>query len=268
MVCVFFVLAWASAIALSDAAFARSTLAFASAAPLSTVAFASAWALSIIAFVCTSALAFASATALSIAAFVFTQTVLVVRVHAVFTPAPHVEVGAHVAHGAVPDVENVAPTVHDWHDPEASHTVHPEADTLAVQQRPLAQESVSHSPSAEQIAPAASFAEHLDSALRKKLDVQVEHLPLEASHAAHPLAYAVDIQQRFPAHELLLQCVSAEHVPPADFLLGKHSSFVLVYPLEHVEQSPSESQSVHPVLLPLMPQQLPPRHTPLEQEVL
>jgi hypothetical protein len=30
-----------------------------------------------------------------------------------------------------------------------------------------------------------------------------------------------------------------------------------------VEQSPSESQSVHPVLRPLGPQQLPPRHTPL-----
>jgi hypothetical protein len=35
-----------------------------------------------------------------------------------------------------------------------------------------------------------------------------------------------------------------------------------------VEQSPSESQSVHPVLLPLAPQQLPPLHTPLEQELL
>ena len=42
----------------------------------------------------------------------------------------------------------------------------------------------------------------------------------------------------------------------------------MVYPLEHVEQSPSESQSVHPVLLPLAPQQLPPRHTPLEQSLL
>ena len=197
------------------------------------------------------------------------QTVSAVLVHAVFTPAPpHVEVGAHVTHGAFPDAENVAPTVHDWHDPEASHTVHPDVDTLAVQQRPLAQESVSHSSSAEQIAPAASFAEHLDSALRKNLDVQVEHLPPEASHAAHLVAYADDTQQRFPTHELLLQCVLAEHVPPADFLLGKHSTFVLVYPLEHAEQSPFESQSVHPVLLPLEPQQLPPRHTPLEQELL
>ena len=35
-----------------------------------------------------------------------------------------------------------------------------------------------------------------------------------------------------------------------------------------MEQSPSESQSVHPVLRPLEPQQLPPRHTPLEQKLL
>ena len=35
-----------------------------------------------------------------------------------------------------------------------------------------------------------------------------------------------------------------------------------------MEQSPSESQSVQPVLFPLAPQQLPPRHTPLEQELL
>ena len=48
----------------------------------------------------------------------------------------------------------------------------------------------------------------------------------------------------------------------------KHSLLVLVYPLEHVEHSPRESQSAHPVLLPLVPQQLPPRHTPLEQELL
>ena len=54
---------------------------------------------------------------------------------------------------------------------------------------------------------------------------------------------------------------------PSDFN-GKHSLLVLIYSLEHVEQSPLESQSVHPVLLPLGPQQLPPRHTPLEQSSL
>jgi hypothetical protein len=35
-----------------------------------------------------------------------------------------------------------------------------------------------------------------------------------------------------------------------------------------VEQSPFELQSLHPVLLPLILQQLPPRQTPHEQELL
>ena len=42
---------------------------------------------------------------------------------------------------------------------------------------------------------------------------------------------------------------------------------VKVYPLEHDMQSPSTAQFVHPVLLPFGPQQLPPRQTPLEQEL-
>ena len=40
-----------------------------------------------------------------------------VWVHAFFTPAPpHVEVGAHVSHGALPEEENVVPGLHAiWH---------------------------------------------------------------------------------------------------------------------------------------------------------
>ena len=40
-------------------------------------------------------------------------------------------------------------------------------------------------------------------------------------------------------------------------------SLVLVKPPEHAKQSPCESQSTHPVLRPLAPQQLLPRHMPL-----
>ena len=39
-----------------------------------------------------------------------------------------------------------------------------------------------------------------------------------------------------------------------------------MYPAEQVAQSPSESQAVHPALLPLVPQHWPPRQVPEEQE--
>ena len=40
------------------------------------------------------------------------HTVLAVLMHAVFTPAVHVESAAHIAHGATPDADHVDPATH------------------------------------------------------------------------------------------------------------------------------------------------------------
>ena len=84
----------------------------------------------------------------------------------------------------------------------------------------------------------------------------VEHSPLE-SQSVQPVLLPLEPQQLPPRHTPLEQSLLEEHVPPSGFC-EKHSLPVLVYPLEHVEHSPLESQSVQPVLLPLAPQQLPP----------
>ena len=92
-----------------------------------------------------------------------------------------------------------------------------------------------------------------------------EQSPFE-SQAVQPVLFPLGPQQWPPQHAPLVHrlLLLEEHTAPSD-LIGKHSPLILVYPLEHDEQSPSESQSVHPVLLPLGPQQLPPQHAPLVQ---
>ena len=40
------------------------------------------------------------------------------------------------------------------------------------------------------------------------------HLPVDAAHFEHPVAYAIDTQQRVPIHEELSQPVFVMHVPP------------------------------------------------------
>ena len=81
----------------------------------------------------------------------------------------------------------------------------------------------------------------------------VEQSPLE-SQSVQPVLLPLAPQQLPPWHTPLEQSLLEEHVPPSD-LSGKHSLFVLMYPVEHAEQTPFESQSEHPVLLPLVPQQ-------------
>ena len=86
-----------------------------------------------------------------------------------WTPiAPHVEASAHVAHGSLPEVENVVPATHA--------TLH--AVSAVVVQAVF-------TPSAH--VDAAAQVVHLNSALRKWLAAQVLHFPLEP-HVEHPKA--------------------------------------------------------------------------------
>jgi hypothetical protein len=80
-----------------------------------------------------------------------------------------------------------------------------------------------------------------------------------------PVLLPLLLQQLLPRQTPDEQDEEEEHDPPSD-VLGKHSQFVLMYPEEQEVQSPSLSQSVHPALLPLALQQLPPRQTPDEQD--
>ena len=72
-----------------------------------------------------------------------------------------------------------------------------------------------------------------------------EQSPFE-SQAEQPVLFPLEPQQWPPQHAPLVHRLFEEHAAPSDFI-GKHSPLILVYPLEHDEQSPFESQAVHPV---------------------
>ena len=105
------------------------------------------------------------------------------------------------------------------HAPEVSHTAHPEAAALGVQQRSPTQAPLMHSSLAEQDAPADRlfFVTHLNSGLRLKLGAQTPHFPFVASHFEQPVAYALDTQQKPPTQVALAQWSGAEQVAPAAF---------------------------------------------------
>ena len=104
------------------------------------------------------------------------------------------------------------------HAPEVSHTEHPFAAALDVQQRLPTQALLMQTSLSEQDAPAGRvfFITHLNSGVIKKLGAaQVPHLPVVASHFEHPVEYALDTQQWPPTQMALAQWPGAEQVAPA-----------------------------------------------------
>ena len=172
-----------------------------------------------------------------------------VAVHVVLTPAAHMEYAAHGAQGATAVTDQVEPSTHG-----ASHTVFDVClqmfFTPAVPHEEVTVQSAHGAlPESENVEPAMHAILHTVSAVW----VQMVIAP-----SLHDDAAVHVVQGSFP--------VAENDVP--DTHGTWHSLFDSTYPLSHVEQSPFESQSVHPVLLPLGPQQLPPRQTPLKQELL
>ena len=104
--------------------------------------------------------------------------------------------------------------------PSEAHAVQLEACTFDAQHWPPMQEALLHSLAAEQVVPAAFFGEHLESALRKWVGLQVLHLPVEAAQVKQSVAYVL-AQQRAPMQKALVHSLAAEQVAPAAFF-GEH----------------------------------------------
>ena len=96
---------------------------------------------------------------------------------------------------------------------DALHVEHPAAYALVAQQRPPTQEALAHQSLDEQGAPADRLllAEHLNSLLRKWVDSQLLHLPVEAQAVSAQLGV-----QQWLFHP-------AEVVPPLQMALTHQS---------------------------------------------
>ena len=88
--------------------------------------------------------------------------------------------------------------------------------------------ALTHQSFVEHDAPAAFFAEHLNSALRKWPAAQLRHLPFEASHTTHSEAYALD-RQHWPPLQMVLahQSLVEQDAPAERLFFNKHLASAL-----------------------------------------
>jgi hypothetical protein len=102
---------------------------------------------------------------------------------------------------------------------DASHASHPVAYELEAQHRSPTQEALAQLALDVHDSPASFFTSHVESVLsRKCVERQVPHLPFDASHAEHPVAYELEAQHRLPTHCALVHQSFAEHDAPAGWL--------------------------------------------------
>ena len=108
--------------------------------------------------------------------------------------------------------------------------------------------ALAHQSFVEHDAPAAFFAEHLNSALGKWPAAQLRHLPFEASHSTHSEAYALDRQHWPPLQMALTHQSLVEQDAPAERLFSaKHlNSSLRKYEASQMLHLPVKAHFEHP----------------------